>query len=124
MTANVPVSDIAEDMFKVVEKFQSKSKHVQQVHVVIYQADMMKDFMDAIQKCVSNTKEKGYVEKLFGWTGLVGGNYCNNMIAYCLATILNLVAERWRTSQFTEVGNTDDTRHLILYTNKCKVIPE
>ncbi|VDI32296.1 poly [ADP-ribose] polymerase 10/14/15 [Mytilus galloprovincialis] len=74
VTANVPVSDIAEDMFKVVEKFQSKSKHVQQVHVVIYQRDMMKDFMDAIQKCVSNTKEKGYVEKLFGWTGLVGGN--------------------------------------------------
>ncbi|CAG2200839.1 PARP10_14_15 [Mytilus edulis] len=61
-------------MFKVVEKFQSKSKHVQQVHVVIYQGDMMKDFMAAIQKCVSNTKEKGYVEKLFGWTGLVGGD--------------------------------------------------
>ncbi|XP_076078270.1 protein mono-ADP-ribosyltransferase PARP14-like isoform X1 [Mytilus galloprovincialis] len=74
VTANVPVSDIAEDMFKVVEKFQSKSKHVQQVHVVIYQGDMMKDFMAAIQKCVSNTKEKGYVEKLFGWTGLVGGD--------------------------------------------------
>ncbi|XP_071137980.1 protein mono-ADP-ribosyltransferase PARP14-like isoform X2 [Mytilus edulis] len=74
VTANVPVSDIAEDMFKVVEKFQSKSKNVHQVHVVIFQGDMMKDFMAAIQKCVSNTKEKGYVEKLFGWTGLVGGD--------------------------------------------------
>ncbi|XP_052088524.1 protein mono-ADP-ribosyltransferase PARP14-like isoform X2 [Mytilus californianus] len=74
VTANVPVSDIAEDMFKVVEKFQSKSKHVQQVHVVIFQGDMMKDFMAAIQKCVSNTKEKGYIEKWFGWTGLTGGD--------------------------------------------------
>lgn len=71
---NVKVSDIAEEMFKVIEKFHGNktNQHVKEVHVVIFQIDMMKDFMEAVKNCVNKSKE-GYIGKFMKWTGL-GGN--------------------------------------------------
>ncbi|XP_052088539.1 protein mono-ADP-ribosyltransferase PARP14-like isoform X3 [Mytilus californianus] len=71
---NVKVSDIAEEMFKVVEKFHSNktNHHVKEVHVVIFQKDMMKDFMEAVKNCVNKSKE-GYIDKFMKWTGLGAG---------------------------------------------------
>jgi phosphohistidine phosphatase SixA len=52
--SKIPVSQTAEEIFKVVEKFNSKpNKNVKEIHVVIYQQDMMKEFIEAIKKCVS-----------------------------------------------------------------------
>ncbi|CAC5424291.1 Protein mono-ADP-ribosyltransferase PARP15 [Mytilus coruscus] len=67
------VSDIAEEMFKVVEKFHSNktNHHVKEVHIVIFQKDMMKDFMEAVKNCVNKSKE-GYIGKFMKWTGLGG----------------------------------------------------
>ncbi|CAG2237683.1 PARP10_14_15 [Mytilus edulis] len=70
---NVKVSDIAEEMFKVIEKFHSNktNQHVKEVHVVIFQKDMMNDFMEAVKNCVNKSKE-GYIGKFMKWTGLGG----------------------------------------------------
>ena len=52
--SKIPVSQTAEEIFKVVEKFNSKpNKNVKEIHVVIYQQDMMKEFIEVIKKCVS-----------------------------------------------------------------------
>ena len=73
--SNIPVSQTAEEMFKVVEKFNRKpNKNVKEIHVVIYQQDMMKEFMEAIKKCVSSSApDKGYMERLLNWTGFGSG---------------------------------------------------
>ncbi|XP_052088528.1 protein mono-ADP-ribosyltransferase PARP14-like isoform X4 [Mytilus californianus] len=73
--SNVTVKEAAEQMFKAVEKFNSKPiNHVKEVHVVIYQQKMMTDFMAAIKECVdhSTSNNKGYVGKFLNW---VSGGY-------------------------------------------------
>lgn len=73
--SKIPVSQTAEEIFKAVEKFNSKpNKNVKEIHVVIYQQDMVKEFIEVIKKCVnSSAQDKGYMEKLLNWTGLGSG---------------------------------------------------
>ncbi|CAC5392514.1 Protein mono-ADP-ribosyltransferase PARP15 [Mytilus coruscus] len=64
--ANITVKDTAEDMYSAVNQFQSKSlKHVKEVHVVIFQNDQMKTFMEAIKLCVSTGNKKGWMDYVF-----------------------------------------------------------
>ncbi|CAC5424295.1 Protein mono-ADP-ribosyltransferase PARP15 [Mytilus coruscus] len=73
--SNVTVKEAAEQMFKAVEKFNSKPiLHVKEVHVVIFQQKMMTDFMAAIKECVDNStnNNKGYVGRFLNW---VSGGY-------------------------------------------------
>ncbi|CAG2240039.1 PARP10_14_15 [Mytilus edulis] len=73
--SNITVKEAAEQMFKAVEKFNSKQiHHVKEVHVVIFQQQMMTDFMAAIKECVDNStsNNKGYVGRFLNW---VSGGY-------------------------------------------------
>ncbi|XP_071137975.1 protein mono-ADP-ribosyltransferase PARP14-like [Mytilus edulis] len=72
--SHITVKEAAEQMFKAVEKFNSKQiHHVKEVHVVIFQQQMMTDFMAAIKECVESTSNnKGYVGRFLNW---VSGGY-------------------------------------------------
>ncbi|VDI21837.1 poly [ADP-ribose] polymerase 10/14/15 [Mytilus galloprovincialis] len=73
--SNITVKEAAEQMFKAVEKFNSKPiHHVKEVHVVIFQQKMMTEFMAAIKECVdsSTSNNKGYVGRFLNW---VSGGY-------------------------------------------------
>ncbi|VDI15797.1 Hypothetical predicted protein [Mytilus galloprovincialis] len=68
--SNVTTKEAAEQMFKAVEKFNSKPVHyVKEVHVVIFQQQMKTDFMAAIKECVDNStsNNKGYVRRFLNW---------------------------------------------------------
>ena len=68
--ANVPVEKIAIDMVGVIYNY--KPRHIQEVHVVIWQSSTLRSFIDATQKYMDKIKQEtaGMMEKIVETVGI------------------------------------------------------
>ena len=62
---------MADDLFESLINFQKKTTTFTEVHVVIFQGDMLSKFLSAIQSCLSshNAKSQGLLNRFKGWIG-------------------------------------------------------
>ncbi|KAK3095440.1 hypothetical protein FSP39_014712 [Pinctada imbricata] len=71
----VPVAEIAKHMYEAIEKFQKETppQHLKEVHIVIFQQQMVQSFIIAMQGCFQGAKPKGILGKAWNYLKSGGG---------------------------------------------------
>ena len=65
------IEKMADHLFEAIIGFQKKKTDVTEVHVVIFQGDMLSKFLSAMQSCLSshNARSQGLLSRFKGWMG-------------------------------------------------------
>jgi hypothetical protein len=65
------IEKVADHLFEALISFQKKKTDVTEVHVVIFQGDMLSKFLSAMQSCLlsHNARSQGLLNRFSGWLG-------------------------------------------------------